>query len=387
MVVPYEGAKNELVHMRVFRVVCISFFGLLIAGSASADQPTECDRLAGSPTDPRRVGAGIGLYGIEPAQAIVACEAALTADPNNPRFLFNLGRAHEARAGVDRQSDEMALAGRSYKSAADKGYPAAQVAVAGFYWRGNAGFRQDSVEAMRVLDQAATSDPAEAKQQRRNLFGDTTMAISPLDAQLQLIRKYAAAGDADALYALGFPARFGEDTLPDAVGVWRKAAARGSGSAAIELAELYFRGRGGLSKDPAQAVRLIRQAAAGEDPSARTTAAIIYEHGRLGVPKDEKEAARLLKQASDEGDRSAPYYLGKFYEEGKGGLLQDEREAARLYSRAADQGHEEAVLALAHYMAEGRGGYVRDKAKAVEYLKRAARWSKEAKEELAKMGG
>ena len=104
------------------------------------------------------------------------------------------------------------------------------------------------------------------------------------------------------------------------------------------------------------------------------------------MTKDEKEAARLLKQASDEGERSAPYYLGKFYEEGKGGLLRDEREAARLYRLAAAQGYEDAVLALAHYMAEGRGGYVRDKAKAVEYLKRAARWSRAAKEELAKMG-
>src|SRR5262249_24630991 len=249
------------------------------------------------------------------------------------------------------------------------------------------GLRQDPVEAMRVLDQAATSDPAEARQQRRMLFGDTTMAPSPLDAQMQVIRKYAAAGDPDALYALAFPARFAEDTWPHAVRCGRqKAGARGSDSAAIELAGEYFRGRGGLSKDPAEAVRLIRQAAAGEDPSARTTAAIMYKNGRDGLAKDEKEAARLLKQASDEGERSAPYYLGKFYEEGKGGLLRDEREAARLYRLAAAQGYEDAVLALAHYIAEGRGGYVRDKAKAVEYLKRAARWSRVAKEELPKMG-
>ena len=311
----------------------------------------------------------------------------MAADPNNPRLLFNLGRAHEARARVERQPDAMAPAGRSYKAAADQGYPAAQVTIARFYWRGDAGLRQDPGEAMRVLDQAAQSDPAEAREQRRILFSDTTMAISPSDAQLQLIRKYGAAGDADALYALGFPARFADDTLPEAVGVWRKSAARGSGSAAIELAELYFRGRGGLSKDPAQAARLVRQAATGEDPSARTLAAVIYEHGRLGVPKDEKEAARLLKQASDEGYWSEPYDLGKFYEEGKGGLPRDEREAARLYRLAADQGCEDAVLARAHYMAEGRGGYVRDKAKAVEYLKGTARWSKQAKEELAKMGG
>src|SRR5262245_4846415 len=171
MALPHEVAME----VRVFRVICASLFGLLIAGSASPDQPTECDRLAGSPTDPRRVGAGIGLYGIEPAQAIAACEAALTADPNNPRFLFNLGRAHEARVRVEQQSDAMALAGRSYKAAADKGYPAAQVTVARFYWRGDAGFRQDSAEAMRVLDRAGGSGAAEAREQRRILFSDVAV--------------------------------------------------------------------------------------------------------------------------------------------------------------------------------------------------------------------
>jgi hypothetical protein len=52
-----------------------------------------------------------------------------------------------------------------------------------------------------------------------------------------------------------------------------------------------------------------------------------------------------------------------------------------------DQDNGDATLALAHDMAEGRGGYEADKAKAVAYLKRAARWSTQAKDELAKIGG
>jgi hypothetical protein len=105
--------------MRSCRIIVVGLFGLLMAGAASASEPTECDRLAGSPTDPNRVGAGIGLYGIEPAEAITACERALAADPHNPRLLYNLGRAHVARSLLDNQPEQKAQAGQSFRAAAD----------------------------------------------------------------------------------------------------------------------------------------------------------------------------------------------------------------------------------------------------------------------------
>jgi tetratricopeptide (TPR) repeat protein len=160
--------------MRSCRIIVAGLFGLLIAGAASAGEPTECDRLAGSPTDPNRVGAGIGLYGIEPAEAITACERALASDPHNPRLLFNLGRAHAARSLLDNQPEQKEQAGQSFKAAADQGYPAAQVALAAFYWQGRGGFQRDTNQAMRLLKEAMVSDAKEAKSQRRNLFGDTT---------------------------------------------------------------------------------------------------------------------------------------------------------------------------------------------------------------------
>jgi len=46
MAPPYEVATDERVPVRVFRVISASLFGLLIAGSAAADQPIDCDRLA-----------------------------------------------------------------------------------------------------------------------------------------------------------------------------------------------------------------------------------------------------------------------------------------------------------------------------------------------------
>ncbi|WP_284310244.1 tetratricopeptide repeat protein [Labrys miyagiensis] len=359
-----------------------------MAGSAFAGQSTECDRLAGSYTDPDGVGAGIGLYGIEPDEAIAACEAALAADPNNPRLLFNLGRAHEARGGVGSRSvDEMARAGRSYKSAADLNYAAAQVALATFYWRGEDSFQEDPRQAMLLLDKATVSDATEARSQRRNLFGDTTLATDPNEAQIRFVKEAADKGDADALYALGLPLSLDEGRQADVILLWHQAAALGSAQAAFDLARMYFRGTGGLSKNPEESLRLILKAVAGNDPQTWDFAAKAYERGSYGLPKDDKQAARLFKQASDKGNKYAQYDLGRFYEEGKGGLPQDPREAALLYKLAADQGNADAVLAVARDMAEGREGYEMDRAKAIAFLKRAARWSTEAKGELMKMGG
>jgi TPR repeat protein len=258
--------------------------------------------------------------------------------------------------------------------------------LAAFYWFGWGGFQQDTGEAMRLLEKAMVSDAKEAKLQHRHLFDETVLAGDLDDAQIQYIKKAADASDADALYSLGLRLFFGGDKAERAL-LLHKAAVLGSAPAALDLAEMYFRGSNGLGKSPQESVRLFQQAMAGDDPFTRHLIATLYEQGYQGLPKDEKQAAQLNKQASDEGDAFAQYALGRFYEEGKGGLPQDAREAARLYKLAADQGNGDATVALARYMADGRGGYEADKAKAVEYLKRAARWSTQAKDELTKMGG
>lgn len=373
--------------MRSCRIIIAGLFVVLMAGAASAGEPAECDRLAGSPTDPNRVGAGIGLYGIEPAEAIAACERALAADPRNPRLLFNLGRAHAARSLLDNQPEQKAQAGQSFKAAADQGYPAAQVELAAFYWLRWGGFQQDTGQAVRLLKEAMVSDATEAKSQRRNLFGDATFNPDASEAQIRTIKKAADTGDADALYALSLPLNLGGDRQAELADLLHKAAVLGSASAALDLAKMYFRGKGGLAKNPEESLRLIQQAVAGDNPETWAMVAQAYELGNFGLPKDEKQAARLFKQAGDQGISFAHYRLGRFYEEGKGGLSRDTREAARLYKLAADQGNADATIALAHYMAEGQGGYAADNAKAIEYLKRAARWSTQAKDELTKMGG
>ncbi len=218
---------------------------LLAAKAALAADPTDCDRLAGSPVDPNRLGAGIGLHGIEPAEAIAACEKALAADPNNPRLLFNLARAHQARwLGEQPTEDERALVSRSVKAAADQNYPAALIAEAAYYWQGQAGFPQDPAEAMRLLDKAAMSDAAEARKIRRLYLLQPVVDEKPVEAQVRFVKAAADTGDPDALFALGM-SEDDNQRQEEAARLWRRAAERGSVEAALLLATDYLAGEGG----------------------------------------------------------------------------------------------------------------------------------------------
>jgi WD40 repeat protein len=83
------------------------------------DEAERCDQLAGLPTDPNNKRA-VGIYfpNIRPEEAILACDAALVAQPEEPRFLFQLGRALEKAARFPEAFDK-------YERAAGHGYVAA----------------------------------------------------------------------------------------------------------------------------------------------------------------------------------------------------------------------------------------------------------------------
>jgi hypothetical protein len=76
---------------------------------------TSCDRLAAHPNDPDRVADGKEQAEIDLPAAIDACEAAVAADPVNPRLNYQLGRV-------------LAYAGQGEKSK-----PYREVAVAANY--------------------------------------------------------------------------------------------------------------------------------------------------------------------------------------------------------------------------------------------------------------
>lgn len=78
----------------------------------------ECDLLAAHPADPDRMSDGVLDDQIVPALAILACEDAIDTDPDDPRFVFQLGRALLA---VGREEEAFAR----FQEAANDDYAAA----------------------------------------------------------------------------------------------------------------------------------------------------------------------------------------------------------------------------------------------------------------------
>ena len=92
---------------------------------------TECDRLTSHPADPFRVSDAVDFDKIDSRLAIEACDDALLGNPNESRFLFQRGRAHDKAAAVAAEKDESLAAKHDtakitdLKAAMARGYPMA----------------------------------------------------------------------------------------------------------------------------------------------------------------------------------------------------------------------------------------------------------------------
>jgi len=90
------------------------------ASPSTIDSGEECDRLAANPTDRHRrkdTGVTYGVLTKNAGPAIDACTRAMEADPDEPRYAYQLARALQ-KSNPDR-------ARQLFKTAADMGYAAA----------------------------------------------------------------------------------------------------------------------------------------------------------------------------------------------------------------------------------------------------------------------
>jgi len=114
----------------------------------------------------------------------------------------------------------------------------------------------------------------------------------------------AEAGDAQAIFMLGWMAEFGQGrpwSNRDAAGWYRQAAERGHAAAAARLASLYDRGLG-VAQNDAEALRwFLRAAAAGRPEAQREAARRLAALGRLA------EARAWLRRAAAEDPHAAAW--------------------------------------------------------------------------------
>ncbi len=139
--------------MFIARPVKMIFFSCAIAITSSlaegASQADLCDNAAASPYDPERPPTvpGVESDKLDAKIALDACRAAVDAAPNNPRLVYQLGRAF-------RTSKDFENARNAFMRAATRGYAAAQFAIGAMYSQGES-FEKDDAKALIWFKKAA----------------------------------------------------------------------------------------------------------------------------------------------------------------------------------------------------------------------------------------
>jgi TPR repeat protein len=132
----------------------------------------------------------------------------------------------------------------------------------------------------------------------------------------------------------------------------RKRAEQGVAEAQAELGARYQLGDG-VTKDYAAAVMWYRKAAEQGHAAAQNSLGVLFQSG-WGVAQDNTEAARWYRKAADQGWADAQFNLGLIYFTGRG-VPQSNESAVKLWRAAAEQGLAEAELNLGKLHAMGRG--------------------------------
>ena len=339
---------------------------------ATAALVLDCDRAAASPTDKDRpVGlAGVSSGRLDSQIAIAACEAAAAVASDNPRIMFQLGRAHAAA-----KADEFARA--YFSKASDLGYAAAQASLGSFYAIGRGGLAKADPEALRLFKLAAERGDPLGNNNLGFFYETGRGGLEKDDREAARLYQLAADdGEPWGQYDLGRLYQNGRGGLTqndrEAARYFRLAADQGNDFAEVSLGFFYETGRGGLPKDDVKAIGYYKHAADQGNAGGRNNLGFFYANGRGGLAKDDREAARLYQLAADQGNAAAQNNLGRFYQFGRGGLPQSDQEAARLYRLGAEQANGFARVSLAYFYETGRGGIPQDEVEAAHLYRLVA---------------
>lgn len=199
-------------------------------------------------------------------------------------------------------------------------------------------------------------------------------------ANLRRDQRAARAGDAEAQLRMGQRYAVGAEGLSRdaaaAVGMFRKAAAKGSIGAWEALGLALFLGDG-VVQDQAQGMALIRKAADAGSASAQFNIGTMYRLGE-GVRLDYAQAIVWLTKSADLGEPRAQDSLAHLYINGQG-MPQDVSRAMTWFRKAAEQNHADAQynLAVEYHRAAGASylggaGADADRATALMWLQRSA---------------
>jgi uncharacterized protein len=217
-----------------------------------------------------------------------------------------------------------------------------------------------------VLCDRLAADPADPDKPA-DVKGTPDIAPADIATAIKFCKIAAASARAPrrALYQLG-RAYAANRQMAEAIAAYRKAAAKDSTSAMVELGLLLANGSG-IAKDLDQARALFARAAAAGNPRGAINLAAIADRGASADPA---QARAMLARAAETNAAEAEYQLGVMLADGVGGP-KDEAAARAMFERAAAQGHPEALDWMGNFAETGRGG-PKDAAAAKAYYEKAA---------------
>lgn len=304
--------------------------------TAGKKAAADCDRLAASPTDTTRPSgvAGVDFVKIDAGAATAACDEAMQHNPEVARFVYQAGRAAEARKDYPRAAE-------LYRAAISNGNIAALTGLGVLYDYGR-GFVVDFVEARKWYEKAAALGEAGAMTALGWLYFNGQGVASDYTKAREWFDKARALGDVDALTAIGNSYATGAGVKQDNAEArkwYEKAAALDEPGAMNRLGFMYEHGVG-VGQDYAEARKWYEKAAALGEASAMNNLGVLYHDGR-GVPQKYSTARGWYEKATALGSAAAMYNLGTLYEDGLGGV-KDRQQARQWYQKAVDAGNEQA---------------------------------------------
>jgi TPR repeat protein len=337
----------------------------------------QCDRLAASNVDPELPKSlpGVPVSAIKPKLAVLACETALKAEPENRRIMFQLGRAYGAAKNYEKARElyeradalghalatnnlgalydegqgakpDPAEARRLFEKAARAGVPLAMSNIGYFMYQGRGG-PKDYAQAREWYEKASAAGIAVAAYRLGVLYHNGRGVPTDLAEARRWYEKAAEGGNGQAMMEIGFFYERGNGVPVDYAKArewYEKGAAVGNAPSMGNLGALYTRGWG-VPQDYTMARRWYERAAAGGNYIAMFNLGLTYEFGRE-VPVDYAVARGWYEKSVAQGYASAMFRMGALYEEGHG-VTRDLAQAQQWYEKAAAEGHEQAQKKLA----------------------------------------
>ncbi|MEO6993583.1 MAG: SEL1-like repeat protein, partial [Lacunisphaera sp.] len=313
-------------------------------------------------------------------------------------YELKMQKVHEAEArmtakitGSDRPTIQVNL------EKASKG-DARAMADAGFQYLFAIEVPLDRARGLSMIEDAANHGDARSMHNLAFWYrtGKDGIVAPDLERANVWLRKAAAAGDVEAMAALGAFLQAGNGIAADLVEAlkWDTIAAKqGNPIAAENAAVMLTGGFDGITPDPERAEAYYRQAiAAGSktagdnlltllanmeraedntatlskafklrlelaqtgDPVHEAMVGLYYRRGYVG-PVDLPKAIEWFNRAAQHGSARALYELAFLYDEGAPGVPVDQAKALGFYRQAAVQGFPEAVYVMGYRIFEGMG--------------------------------